>query len=95
MQFERDVVVVGGCGRVGLPLAIALAGVGLRVVAYDRNPAAVDAVGARKLPFDEPGAQDHLETMLDAGRLEASTAPECVSTAEHVIVVVGTPIDEH
>ena len=32
-----DVVVVGGCGHVGLPLAIAFADRGLRVGIYDIN----------------------------------------------------------
>jgi UDP-N-acetyl-D-mannosaminuronic acid dehydrogenase len=29
------------------------------------------------------------------GRLEASTDPAIVGTAEHVVVVIGTPVDEH
>ena len=34
-EFARDVVVVGGCGHVGLPLAIAFADRGLQVGIYD------------------------------------------------------------
>ncbi len=30
-----------------------------------------------------------------AGRLEASVDPAMVATAEHVVVVIGTPVDEH
>src|ERR1700759_410392 len=55
-QFERDVVVVGGCGHVGLPLAVAFADRGLRVGIYDVSQGAVDAVNAGGLPFDEPAA---------------------------------------
>ena len=33
--------------------------------------------------------------MLGAGRLVASADPAIVATAEHVIVVIGTPVDEH
>ena len=33
--------------------------------------------------------------MLAAGRLEASADPAIVATAEHVVVVIGTPVDEH
>ena len=33
--------------------------------------------------------------MVSAGRLEASTDPAVVATAEHVVVVIGTPVDEH
>ena len=93
--FERDVVVVGGCGRVGLPLGIALAQAGLRTTAFDINPAAVDVVNGATMPFDEPDADWRLEEVRESGMFDASTDPAVLSTAEHVIVVVGTPVDEH
>ena len=37
MTFERDVVVVGGCGHVGLPLGLAFADRGLKVALFDLN----------------------------------------------------------
>jgi UDP-N-acetyl-D-mannosaminuronic acid dehydrogenase len=94
-SFERDVVVVGGCGHVGLPLAIALADRGAQVAVYDVNPAAVDEVSNGRMPFLESGAAAMLERVLAAGRLVASADPAIVGTAENVIVVVGTPVDEH
>ena len=42
-RFRRDVVVIGGCGHVGLPLAIAFADRGARVGIYDVSAEAVDA----------------------------------------------------
>ena len=93
--FERDVAVIGGCGHVGLPLAIALAGREASVGIYDISDAAVRSVNAGRMPFAEPGAEDMLSRALAAGRLTASTDPAIVGTAEHVIVVVGTPVDEH
>jgi UDP-N-acetyl-D-mannosaminuronic acid dehydrogenase len=93
--FERDVVVVGGCGHVGLPLAIALADRGARVGIYDVSQAAVALVNGGELPFAEPGAADVLKRVVAEGRLAASTAPAMVATAGHVIVVIGTPVDEH
>jgi UDP-N-acetyl-D-mannosaminuronic acid dehydrogenase len=89
------VVIVGGCGRVGLPLGLALADAGLSVVLYDRNPYAVDCVRASKMPFWEEGADELLEAMLATDRFDATVDPSIVEDAEHVIVVVGTPIDEH
>ena len=94
-KFELDAVVIGGCGHVGLPLAIALAGRGARVGIYDVSQAAVDTVNAGRLPFAEPGAAEPLREARAAGRLEASADPAIVATAEHVIVVIGTPVDEH
>ena len=37
--MTRDVMIIGGCGRAGLPLAIAIASRGLRVGIYDANAA--------------------------------------------------------
>jgi UDP-N-acetyl-D-mannosaminuronic acid dehydrogenase len=94
-EFERDVVVVGGGGHVGLPLAIAFADRGARVAIYDVSESAVERVNAGKLPFDEPGAAPLLERAVASGRLRASTDPAVVGSAEHVVVVIGTPVDEH
>ncbi|WP_320064532.1 nucleotide sugar dehydrogenase [Micromonospora sp. RTGN7] len=90
-----DVCVVGGCGRVGLPLGIALASRGLSVVLYDIDAAAVDRVNSGALPFAEAGAAELLTEALAAGRLRASTEATSVGLAETLIVVVGTPVDEH
>jgi UDP-N-acetyl-D-mannosaminuronic acid dehydrogenase len=94
MRFERDVVVVGGCGHVGLPLALAFADRGLQVGIFDVNAEAVAGVTAGRMPFQEAGAQDVL-TRVIGDRLTASTDQKIVSTAENVIVVIGTPVDEH
>ncbi|RNM14819.1 nucleotide sugar dehydrogenase [Nocardioides pocheonensis] len=93
--FERDVVVVGGCGRVGLPLAIAFAGAGLKVAAYDLNEATVKIVNDGTMPFAEPGAEEVLRDAVDSGRLVATTDPAAVGSAANVVVVIGTPVDEH
>jgi UDP-N-acetyl-D-mannosaminuronic acid dehydrogenase len=93
-QFERDVVVVGGCGHVGLPLAIALADRGARVGIYDVSEQAVATVNAGELPFGEPGATAALRRVVAGGSLLASLDPAIVGTAEHVVVVIGTPVDE-
>ena len=95
MTFERDVVVVGGGGHVGLPLAIALADRGSRVIIFDLSQKAVDTINAGQMPFIEPGADVMLTRVLEKGMLEASTNPSVVSTAENVVVVIGTPVDEH
>jgi UDP-N-acetyl-D-mannosaminuronic acid dehydrogenase len=94
-DFAKDVVIVGGCGHVGLPLGLTLADAGCAVVLYDRDARAVDMVRAGKMPFFENGARELLEKVLASGRLEASDEPAVVSGAEHVVVVVGTPVDEH
>ncbi len=93
-DFPYPVAVVGGCGHVGLPLALAFASRGLNVKIYDVDKAAVDRVNAGRMPFDEPGASDMLARVA-GDTLVAGTDPAVLSGAEHVIFVVGTPIDEH
>lgn len=93
--FSRDVVVVGGCGHVGLPLAIAFADRGLRTGIYDVSESAVGTVNAGEMPFDEAGAADVLKRVVTEGKLKASADPGIIATAEHVVVVIGTPVDEH
>jgi UDP-N-acetyl-D-mannosaminuronic acid dehydrogenase len=94
-EFSTDVCIVGGCGRVGLPLGIALASRGLSVTLYDINATAVETVNAGTLPFAEEGAGPVLAEVVAAGRLRASTEPATVGSAENLVVVVGTPVDEH
>src|SRR5260370_21558408 len=87
-DFSYDAVVVGGCGHVGLPLALAFASRGLNVVVYDTNVEAVESVNAGVLPFDEPGGAEVLAAVV--GRTLMATAdPSTASLAEHVAVGVG------
>ena len=95
MSFKSDVVVVGGCGHVGLPLAIVLASRSLQVCAFDLNSAAVTNVNSGKMPFDEPGASELLKQVLASKKFSASSDRKVISSAEHVIFVIGTPVDEH
>jgi len=89
-----DLVVVGGCGHVGLPLALSFADAGLSVGIYDINAEAVKQVSAGMMPFSEPGAEEVLSRTIGAS-LIASTDPEIIGTADVVIVTIGTPVDEH
>jgi len=93
--FTNDVVVIGGGGHVGLPLAIALADRGSRVVVYDVSTKAVDTINSGTVPFSEPGAEPVLRKAIADGRFSASTDASVVATARTVIVVIGTPVDEH
>ena len=90
-----DLVIVGGCGHVGLPLAVAFASRGLRVGIFDISEPAVACVNSARMPFAEPGAKALLEGAIAAGTLEASADPAIVSTGEHVLVVIGTPVGEN
>lgn len=86
--------IVGGCGHVGLPLGIALAEAGAEVTLLDTHAGRVGEVNAGRMPFLEWGADAALARALDAGKLTATTDAESVTTAEVVVVTIGTPVDE-
>ncbi len=94
MLNGQHVVIVGGCGHVGLPLGIALASRGLSVTLLDIDQAKVNAVNDGKMPFMETGAEAVLQKVLKTN-LAATLDPECLRTAGVVITVVGTPVDRH
>jgi UDP-N-acetyl-D-mannosaminuronic acid dehydrogenase len=73
---------------------LAFADRGLRVTLFDINPTAVAKVNEGVLPFDEPGAAEVL-ARVGGTCLDATTDAACVAEAEHVVIVVGTPVDEH
>lgn len=67
----------------------------MTTVVYDINERSVALVNAAELPFDEPDADVVLRRVIGNGSLVASTDPAVISDAEHVVVVIGTPVDEH
>src|SRR5438477_1594410 len=91
---DLDLCIVGGCGHVGLPLALRFVAAGCRVGIYDVDEAKVDLVAHGRMPFQEAGADGLLTSALEAGALELSTMPAIVKKAPAVVLVVGTPIDE-
>ena len=91
---DLDCVVVGGCGHVGLPLALSLADVGCRVGIYDTDRAKIVQVEGGQMPFMERGAEDLLRRVLSTRRLELSDSVSMVGRTQTVILVIGTPIDE-
>jgi UDP-N-acetyl-D-mannosaminuronic acid dehydrogenase len=94
MDFRYDVCVVGGCGHVGLPLAITFADRGLKVCIHDINDRAVAQVRAGTMPFLENGAEPVLRRVVGT-TLTAANDPTLVGQAQFVVVVIGTPVDEH
>ena len=94
-RFQRNVGVIGGGGRVGLPLALMFADGGLRTVIYDINRAVVETLRSGHMPFVEHGAQELLDRTLASGMLEIEHGPTALADCEYLILIIGTPVDEH
>ena len=89
-----DVVIVGGCGHVGLPLGIVLARVGLQVGLLDVDEPTKARVRRGEMPFLEHGAEPLLRDVI--GRtLHVVEGESAVASAEYVVITIGTPIDEY
>lgn len=94
-RSDAPIVIMGGGGHVGLPLGIAFASKGLDITLFDIDRATVDTINDGELPFREPGAAPVLKRVRADGSLRATIDPASIAEADIVVVVVGTPIDEH
>jgi UDP-N-acetyl-D-mannosaminuronic acid dehydrogenase len=95
MASSQQIVIVGGCGHVGLPLGLVLAsrGVGM-VTLVDIDFAKIETVNCGRMPFMETGAEELLK-QVRGKTLKATSDTQCLRTADVIITVVGTPVDEH
>ncbi len=93
--FSRDVCVIGGGGHVGLPLALTFADTGLRTVIYDTNRDTVAKIRNGVMPFSEKGGREFLQRALESRLLDVTVTPELISECHFLVLIIGTPIDEH
>jgi UDP-N-acetyl-D-mannosaminuronic acid dehydrogenase len=91
----KNVVVVGGGGHVGLPLALVLADSGCKAVSLDISEGTVTKINSGEMPFAEIGAQDLLTRTLANKSYFATTDHKVIEAADVIIFVIGTPVDEH
>jgi len=87
--------IVGGCGHVGLPLALAFAAAGQSVDLLDTSPERVALVNSGRMPFHEDDAEPLLADSICNGRIKATTDAAVLEDAAAVIVTIGTPVDEY
>ena len=92
---SQKVVVVGGGGRIGLPLSLVLAQIGHDVIALDSNHNVVNQVNSGEMPFIEEGAAKLLLLALAEFNFRASTDNTLIANADVIIICIGTPVDEH
>jgi UDP-N-acetyl-D-mannosaminuronic acid dehydrogenase len=91
----EKIVIVGGGGHVGLPFALVLADSGYETVALDISHETVEKINSGQMPFLEQGAQDLLKKSISHNSFYATTDHETIASADVVVVVIGTPVDEH
>ena len=91
----KKVVIVGGGGHVGLPLGLVLADSGFETISLDISADTVETINSGRMPFIEVGAQELLNKSLANKSFCATTDHKVIESADVVIIVIGTPVDEH
>ena len=94
MVTGKSIAILGGCGHVGLPLALTFAAGGSDVTIVDIDAEAVARTNRGEMLFRDAGADALLREHVGRN-LRATTALAALSPADTVICVVGTPVDEH
>lgn len=80
---------VFGLGKLGMPMVACFGSKGYRVIGYDLNPAAVNAVNTRKPHLNETGLA---ELLVKGAELSATdNGPEAVKTTSATFIIVPTP----
>ena len=93
IRDRSAVVAIVGMGRVGLPLGIAFAAGGLRVMGIDPDESRRAAIELGKLPFQEVGAEEALAETVGSGRLTVHADPaDAIPHADVIVLSVGTPL---
>lgn len=92
---NEPVSIIGGCGHVGLPLAVVSASLGRPTSIYDIDEDAIAAVSDGRAPFLEHGLDELLPRVLRDGSLTLSSDPASIANARYVVLVVGTPVDRY
>jgi UDP-N-acetyl-D-mannosaminuronic acid dehydrogenase len=88
-----QISIVGGGGRVGLPLAILLAEQGHSIVVVDSDQNRVNLINSRSMPFVEIGI-DEILLKLRTDQLIATTNNEKIRSSDVCILIIGTPVND-
>jgi UDP-N-acetyl-D-mannosaminuronic acid dehydrogenase len=89
-----DIVIIGGAGHVGLPLGLAFADKGKSVHLHDLNEESIATIRRGEMPFIEYEAEPILKRVVGKN-LTLGSDPAQIGKAKHVIICIGTPVDEY
>jgi UDP-N-acetyl-D-mannosaminuronic acid dehydrogenase len=89
------VAIVGAGGHIGLPLSVVLAEAGFDVVGIDKNAEMNDRLAQGVVPYIEHGAEELLQRGLGRGNLRFTTEVDAMASADVLVIIVGTPVDDN
>jgi UDP-N-acetyl-D-glucosamine dehydrogenase len=82
-----------GLGYVGAPLAVELARVGFQVIGFDIEPDVVSEINAGRTRTRDIDP-DELKTLVQNGRLSATTEFEQLARCDAIVICVPTPLSK-
>lgn len=91
LQARRAVIGVCGLGYVGLPLAIAIAAKGFRVVGFDVDQTKVEGLNQGR-SYIHHISSEVIGELLAGGRFEATADFGVISSTDVVVICVPTPL---
>lgn len=90
---QDQTIAIFGQGYVGLPLALALARSGFKVIGIDNNPEIIELLRASISPIEDVSNSDLESMMASKNYLPTDSIHECAQ-ATIKIICVPTPLDE-
>src|SRR5882672_7509517 len=87
-------IAIVGAGYVGMPLARVFADAGKKVVLVDVNEEVVDGINRGESHIGDV-ASDTLKTLVDAGRLSATTDYDALKDVDAILIALPTPLSSH
>jgi len=91
LKSRSATVGVVGLGYVGLPLAVAFARAGFRVIGVDADPVRTALLAGGMSPVEDvPAAL--LAPLVQSGRLAIHSSPDALGEADAIVICVPTPL---
>ena len=91
MASVKNLVSVIGLGYVGLPLAVAAANAGFKVVGVDLDEVKVSEINKGKSQIEDIN-NDELASLVRGGKLKAESNYTSIASAEIIVICVPTPL---
>ena len=92
-MIPKNIGIVG-LGYVGLPLCLQFASKGVKVTGLDVDKSKVDGINASK-SYIKHISDEVIKTVIDSGKLSATTDFSQIRELDAVVICVPTPLDQH
>lgn len=90
---KNSISIIGGCGHVGLPLALKFAEKNYQTYAIDLNKKSISDLNKGKMPYKEKGGQKLLKKVLNKNKIIFTDDYQKIKNSKYVIITVGTPLN--